>query len=63
MNERRLLTTFVWVPVAGIVFSLFCLIANGAGDDPTSFYVYLLCSSIVLSAALLALAISTNRKE
>jgi len=45
------------------VFSLFCLIANGAGDDPDSFRMYLLCSSIVLGAALLALAISSNRKE
>ena len=63
MNEQRLFTTLVWVSIAAIVFSLFCLIANGAGDHPDSFQMYLLCSSIVLGAALLALAISSNRKE
>ena len=62
MDERKLLVTFVWIAIAGIVFSLFCLIANGSGDHPESFQMYLLCSSIVLAAALLARAISSNRK-
>jgi len=62
MDERKLFTTLVWIAIAGIVFSLFCLIANGAGDHPESFQMYLLCSSIVLAAALLARAISSNRK-
>jgi len=63
MDERKLFTTFVWVPIAGTVFSLFCLIANGASDHPDSFRMYLLCSAIVLGAALLALAISSRPKE
>jgi len=63
MNERKLFTTFVWVSIAAIGLSLLCLIGNGAGDHPDSFRMYLLCSSIVLGAAMLALAISTNGKE
>ncbi|MBN2131189.1 MAG: hypothetical protein JW741_16940 [Sedimentisphaerales bacterium] len=63
MDERKLVTTLVWVSIGAIALSLLCLISNGAGDHPESFRMYLLCSSIVLGAALLALAISTKRKE
>jgi len=63
MNERKLITTFVWVSIGAIALSLLCLIGNGAGDHPDSFRMYLLCSSIVLGAAMLAVAISTNGKE
>jgi len=39
------------------------LILNGAGDDPASFQMYLLCCAIVLGAAMIALAVSRREKK
>ncbi|MCU0917284.1 MAG: hypothetical protein MUC88_22375 [Planctomycetes bacterium] len=63
MDERTLFIAFLWIAVAGALFSLFCLIMNGAGDDPASFQMYLLCCAIVIGAAMIALAVSRRGKE
>jgi len=63
MDERKLFMTFLWIAAAGALFSLFCLILNGAGDDPASFQMYLLCCAIVLGAAMIALAVSRREKK
>ncbi len=62
MDERKLFITFIWIALAGALFSLLCLAMNGAGDDPASFQMYLLCCAIVLGSALIALALTRSRK-
>ncbi len=62
MDERILFIIFLWLAIAGALFSLVCLAINGAGDDPASFQMYLLCCAIVLGSALIALALTRSRK-
>jgi FtsH-binding integral membrane protein len=63
MDERKLFITFMWVAIAGAAFSLLCLAVSGAGDHPTAFQTYLLCSAIVLGSSLIALALLRGRKD
>ena len=63
MDLWRMFVAFLWVGLAGAVFSLLCLILNGDGDHPDSFRTYLLCSAIVLGSSLVALAVSASRKR
>jgi hypothetical protein len=63
MDERTLFIIFMWVAIAGALFSLFGLVASGAGDDSTAFQTYLLCSAIVLGSSLIALALLRGRKD
>jgi hypothetical protein len=63
MNVKPILNTFKWIAVAGIVFSIFCLAANGAGDRPESFRMYILCSTILLSFVLLSLALIHKKED
>ncbi|MCL5279496.1 MAG: hypothetical protein M1376_06280 [Planctomycetes bacterium] len=63
MDERKLFVTLMWVAIAGAAFSLFCLAARGAGDHPTAFQTYLLCSAIVLGSSMIALALPRSRKD
>jgi peptidoglycan/LPS O-acetylase OafA/YrhL len=62
MDERILFITFLWIALAGALFSLFCLAISGSGDDPASFQMYLLCCAIVLGSSLIALALTRRRK-
>jgi len=63
MKTKSLLVRFLYVTVGGIIFSLFCLVANGSGDSPESFRMYFLCSSIVLGSVLLSLALLEKKEE
>ncbi len=63
MKTKSLLIRFLYVTVGGIIFSIFCLAANGDGDSPESFRMYLLCSSIVLGSVLLSLALLEKKEE
>jgi hypothetical protein len=63
MNLKPLLIKFMWITVAGIVFSIFCLAFNGAGDHPESFRMYILCSTILLSSVLLSLALIHKKED
>jgi hypothetical protein len=62
MELKTLLQAFMWISVGGILFSLLCLITNGAGDNPEAFTTYLLCGSIILGSCLLSMAISGKEK-
>jgi hypothetical protein len=62
MNLKPLLIIFMWIAVAGIIFSIFCLAVNGAGDHPDSFRIYILCSTILLGSVLLSLALIHKRE-
>ena len=63
MNLKSLIVKFMWIAVAGIAFSLFCLAVNGSGDAPESFRMYILCSSIVLGSAFLSLALLEKKEN
>ncbi len=63
MDERKLFIAFLWIAVAGALFSLLCLVASGDGDHPTAFQTYLLCSAIVVGSSLIALALLRGRKD
>ena len=63
MNLKPLLIKFMWIAVAGIVFSILCLAINGSGDHPESFRMYILCSTILLSSALLSLALIHKKED
>jgi hypothetical protein len=63
MDDRRLFTMILRIAAAGIVLSLLCLIASGAGDHPDSYIAYLWCGSIVLASAMLSLALSRGRQD
>ena len=63
MKAKSLLIRFLYVTIGGIIFSIFCLIANGSGDSPESFRMYLLCSSIVLGSVLLSLALLEKKEK
>jgi len=63
MDERTLFIIFMWVAIAVALFSLFGLVASGAGDYPTTFQTCLLGSAIVLGSSLIALALLRGRKD
>ncbi len=63
MDERKLFIRFMWMAIAGALFSLFCLAASGEGDRATAFQTYLLCSAIVLGSSMIALALLRGRKD
>ncbi len=63
MNLKPLLIKFMWIAVAGIVFSILCLAINGAGDSPDSFRIYILCSIILLGSVLISLALIHKKED
>ncbi len=63
MDEWKVFVAFLWVGIAGAIFSLLFLVLNGDGDHPDSFRTYLLCSAIVLGSSLVALAVSGSRRR
>jgi hypothetical protein len=63
VDAKSLCQKFIWVGIFGIGFSILCLAANGAGDAPESFRMYLLCSSILIAASLLSLALIGRRDD
>jgi hypothetical protein len=63
MDERKLFVAFLLIAIVGAAFSLFCLVASGAGDHAAAFQTYLLCSAIVLGSSLIALALLHGRKD
>jgi hypothetical protein len=63
MNERTLFLTFMWVGIAGALFSLLFLAASGDGDHATAFRTYLLCSAIIPGSLLIALASLRGRRD
>jgi hypothetical protein len=63
MNERKLFIIFMWVAIGGALFSLYGLVASGAGDHPSTFQTCWLGSAIVLGSSLIALALLRGRKD
>jgi hypothetical protein len=63
MNLKSLVTKFLWIAVGGLAFSIFCLALNGAGDHPESFRMYILSSTILLSASLISLALIEKKED
>ena len=63
MSLKSIVARFMWIVVAGIVFSLFCLATNGSGDDAESFRMYILSASILLGSSFLSLALLENKED
>ncbi len=63
MDTRSLFVKFMWIGIVGMGVSLLCLATSGAGDEPESFRMYLLCASILIGSSLLSLALSGRRDE
>ena len=63
MNIKLIIGKFVWIAIVAIVFSVFCLAVNGAGDDAESFRMYMLSASIVLGSSFISLALIDKDKN
>ena len=63
MNIKLIIDKFVWIAIAAIVFSVFCLAVSGSGDDAESFCMYILSASIVLGSSFISLALLDNKKN
>lgn len=63
MTIRLLISKSVWIAIAAIAFSVFCLAVNGSGDDAESFRIYILSASIVLGWSFVSLTLLENKKN
>lgn len=63
MNIKSIIDKFVWIAIAAIAFSVFCLAFNGRGDDAESFCMYILSASIVLGSSFISLALLDSKKN
>ena len=63
MDLWKMFVAFLWVGIAGAVFSLLFLVLNGDGDHPDSLRTYLLCNAIVLGSSIVALAVHGSRRN
>lgn len=67
MELKSLLTKFLWIAIGGIAFSIFGLailaMNSAGGNNAESFHVYLLCSTMLLSSSLLAMAVVGKKKN